>query len=214
MEQSITLYLSPLTTNSIKMRLICNALEIHVDYRIVELHKGEHHTPWFNKLNPESKIPVLIDEHITLTESNAILQYLATKYRSTLWPNTSIQQAKVLEMLFWQLNYFNSAVGTYAHTRVVLPEWGIKSRPISEAVEADFHQALSSLENILEHRTAIAGNHFTIADISVASHLIFAEQANMPIENYIATLDWLSRLEDLPWFLKTKDQLYQLLTVR
>ncbi|NRB38687.1 MAG: glutathione S-transferase family protein [Pseudomonadales bacterium] len=211
MTTPITLHLNPLTVNSIKMLLICNALEIDVDYKHIRLHKGDQRTHEFLKLNPDAKVPVLVDGDLTLTESNAILQYLAAKHHSPFWPSSVAEQAKVLKVLFWQSNYFNSALGPYAHRRVVMPQWGFDKRDITDEMEQDFHKALTALENILEQNPAVAGDNFTIADISVASFLIFAEEAGMPLNNYIATLDWLARLKDQPWFSHTQRQLKNVL---
>ena len=211
MTAAITLHLNPLTVNSIKMLLICNALEINVDYQHIRLHKGEQHTQEFLQLNPDAKVPVLVDGDLTLSESNAILQYLAAKHQSPLWPSSVAEQAKVLKVLFWQCNGFNAALGPYAHRRVVLPQWGFDQRAITDEMEQDFHKALTALENMLEQNPTLAGDNFSIADISIASFLIFAEEAEMPLNNYIATLDWLARLKDQPWFSQTQQQLKNLL---
>ena len=95
MNKPITLYLNPLTVNSIKMLLICNALEIDVNYQHVRLHQGEQRTAAFLQLNPDAQAPVLVDEGLTLTESSAILQYLAAKHQPSLWPESAVEQAKV-----------------------------------------------------------------------------------------------------------------------
>lgn len=211
MTTPITLYLNPLTVNSIKMLLICNALEIDVNYKHIRLHKGEQRTDEFLKLNPDAKVPVLIDGDLILSESNAILYYLAAKHQSSFWPSSVAEQAKVLKVLFWQSNNFNSALGPYAHRRVVMPQWGFDKRNITDEMARDFHKALIALENILEKTPAVAGENFTIADISIASFLIFSEEAGMPLDNYIATLDWLARLKAQPWFSHTQRQLKNVL---
>ncbi len=209
MNKVITLYLNPLTANSIKMLFICNALGINVEYQHVQLHKGEHHSDTFLKLNPEAKVPVLIDNALTLTESNAILHYLAAKHHSSFWPTLIAEQSQVLKVMFWQANDFSVGVGPYAHRRVVMPQWGFDKVVIAEKEEQKFHHALTTLETILEKRPALAGEVFSIADMSVASFMIFTGEAEMPMDNYTATLDWLARLKNQPWFKRTQQQLHQ-----
>lgn len=212
MIENIVLYINTLTANCIKIQLIANALELKVDYKFVQLHKAEQYSESFQQINPGSQVPVLVTPSFTLTESNAILHYLAAKRNSKLWPKDITHQSLVLKALFAQSDLFNSAVGAYAHRRVVLPHWGNNLFTIDDEMEIKFHKALSQVERQLEASPAIAGEQFTIADISLASFLIFYAEADMPIQNYIATLDWLARLEDEPWFRKTKNTLLDTLS--
>ena len=106
--QTMKLYINPLTVNNIKVLLLCNALEIEPELQVIALNKGEQRSDKFLAINPEGKVPVLQEGELLLNESNAILQYIAAKHQSTLWPSDLTEQAKVLRLLFWQSNYFNS----------------------------------------------------------------------------------------------------------
>lgn len=118
------LYINPLTVNSIKLLLLCNALEIAPEFQVIALNKEEQRSDKFLVINPEGKVPVLQEGELLLNESNAILQYIAAKHKSTFWPSDLTEQAKVLRVLFWQTNYFNSGVGPLTHRKVVMPFWG------------------------------------------------------------------------------------------
>jgi len=118
------IYINVLTVNSIKVLLLCNAQKIKVDFELIALNKGEQRKAAFLAINPDGKVPVLLDDELMLTESNAILHYLAAKVNSHLWPTTLVEQARVLRILFWQFNYFNSGVAPFAHRNVVMPFWG------------------------------------------------------------------------------------------
>ncbi|GCB76170.1 hypothetical protein scyTo_0018307 [Scyliorhinus torazame] len=75
----------------------------HVE-KPVALRKGEQRSPEFTKLNPMQKVPVIEDNGFVLTESVAILKYLATKYNvpQYWYPEDTMQRAKVDEYMAWQ----------------------------------------------------------------------------------------------------------------
>jgi glutathione S-transferase len=208
----LKLYSNPLTANGIKMRLILKAISIEAEVINLQLHKGEQKSSEFLKVNPAGKIPVLIDGVNTLTESNAILHYLANKHESTLWPSDNQQQSQVLAWLFWQSSVWTSAVSSFAHQRLVLPYWGFKGRDKmdSESIE-NFHRAAKHLDDSLRLKSALVGDQLSIADISLASYLIFSEQARIPLTPYVHLNHWLSHLNDFSWWTETRLELDRLL---
>jgi glutathione S-transferase len=121
MISELTLYSNPLTANGIKMSLLFNAINLVPNMVEMQLHKGEQKSPQFLQLNPDGKIPVLINDELVLTESNAILQYIANKYQSPLWPQKLAEQAQTLKWLFWQTSIWSNATSLFAHRRIVLP---------------------------------------------------------------------------------------------
>ncbi|MCJ8314079.1 MAG: glutathione S-transferase family protein [Saccharospirillaceae bacterium] len=212
MTKPIILYINSLTVNSIKMLLISRALNLNVEFRYIALNKAEHKTDFFIAINPEGKVPVLVDQDFVLTQSNSILQYLAAKHNSSLWPSDLKSQASILKILFWQSSYFNSSVGVISHRLVVLPHWGVKASKIDEVTFGHFHHAIAVLEKILSKTSAVAGEKISIADISIASYLMFAKQSHMPLEKYPAVLAWLTRLKKLNWFSQTQSELNNVLS--
>lgn len=212
MSQHLKLYSNPLTANGIKMRLILKAINIKAEVINLQLHKGEQKSPEFLKINPAGKIPVLIDDGNTLTESNAILYYLVNKYESTLWPSDNHQQSQVLTWLFWQSSVWASAVSSFSHQRLVLPYWGFKGRDeINLKMLEDFHRAAKHLDDSLHSKSALVGEQLSIADISLASNLIFCEQARIPLTPYVHLKHWLNQLDDFSWWSETRLELDQLL---
>ena len=99
---SSTLYFNPMTVNSIKISLLVNALNLAMHFEHVILHKANAKSDAFLKLNPTGKVPVLVDGDLLLTESNAILKYLAHKHDSSLWPSDAVLQAQILKWMFYQ----------------------------------------------------------------------------------------------------------------
>lgn len=221
MKADFTIYFNPITANSIKMQLLCNALDIKPDFKKIELHQGEQKSLQFLQLNPDGKIPVLVDGEHVLSESNAILQYLAQKYQSPLWPADLKAQSQALKWLFWQSNGWNEAIGAFAHRRVVLPHWGYGGREKLSPQRLDhFHRVMTKFDIALAGKQYLAGDHFlvgdsiTIADISIASFLIFAAEAQIPVGDYVNVSRWLEQLADTPWWQTTKQSLLEILSAK
>jgi len=213
MTPGLTLYFNPLTVNSIKVQLLCHALELEVNYRHIALAQGEHLTPKFLEVNPDGKVPVLVDGNLVLTESNAILQYLAHKHQSPLWPPGLIHQGQVLKWLFWQIGDWHKAAGAFAHYRVVLPHWDFGGqKQLTAQTLAEFHKAAARLELALIGKKALTGDIFTLADIAIGSYLIFAEEAQIPLEQYPQIRRWLAQLAGKPWWQQTRQTLTDILT--
>jgi len=206
------LYINPLTVNSIKVLLVCNALKITPEFEEIALNKNEQRSVKFLTINPEGKVPVLQEGELFLNESNAILQYITAKHQSTLWPSDLIKQAKVLRVLFWQSNFFNAGVGPLAHRKVVMPLWGFAAQKIDVEQMTKFHQAMDALEQLLKGSTFVAAETITIADISLAAYFIFADESEMPLEHYPITQAWLKTIVMQPWFSRTKAYLDNILT--
>src|SRR5262245_5454840 len=95
------LYIDPISTASRAVLAFCKAEQLGVTIRHVALLKGEHHQTAFGALNPNRMVPVLVDSDFVLTESTAILMYLARKHASRLYPNELRAQARVDELLSW-----------------------------------------------------------------------------------------------------------------
>lgn len=176
----IALYLHPLTVNSIKVSLLCHALEITPRIHKIELFKGEHKDAAFLALNPDGKVPVMVVDGVVLTESNAILQFLANKFDSSFWPEHSQLQAETLKWLFWQSSNWSSIVGPFGQYRVVMEHYGYGREVTAEQVQK-FHYTMKDMDQRLKGKSTLVGESLTIADISLGAFLMFAEQSEMPL---------------------------------
>ena len=73
------LYYHPMSPNVRRVRLAAAVLGLELDEQLVDFAKGEHKAPAFLALNPNGALPVLVDGDFALSESRAIMQYLASK---------------------------------------------------------------------------------------------------------------------------------------
>ena len=98
------LYMHPVSTTSRPVMQFIADNDIAADMQVVDILKGEHYEPAYSKINPNHLIPMLEDGDFRLTESAAILRYLAEKTGSPAYPKDLKQRARVNEVLDW----FNS----------------------------------------------------------------------------------------------------------
>ncbi len=209
---STILYLNPMTVNSIKTSLLVNALNLPMHFEHVILHKPNAKSEAFLKLNPTGKVPVLVDDNLVLTESNAILKYLAHKYSSPLWPSDAVLQAQVLKWMFYQGGDWNKTVGVFSHRRVVLPHWGFNQQQVLSPQQLlDFHDVLHQLDLALSGKNVLVGSEISIADICLGSYFMFAKESQMPLENFVNVRRWLSHLQNTSWWQQTAQSLKDIL---
>ena len=95
------LYMHPVSMTSRPVRLFIADSKIDCDQQLVDVMTGEHLQPPYGAINPNRLVPVLEDGDFRLTESSAILKYLADKIGSPAYPKDLKQRAKVNEMMDW-----------------------------------------------------------------------------------------------------------------
>src|SRR3979409_779884 len=100
------LYGFPPSPNTWKERAVAAQLGIPLDLELVDLTKPR--TPEYLALNPAGRTPTLVDGDFTLSESNAIMQYLAGRASSTLWPDDARARADITRWQSWQLAHWGS----------------------------------------------------------------------------------------------------------
>jgi glutathione S-transferase len=149
------------------------------DYQRIWLMKGEGHSPAFKAINPAGKIPVLIDGDITLTESAAIVMYVAEKFPDArLMPTDVAQRAEVFRWIFYIATEVEPHLWAIAQHRFALPE--DKRVPAVEPTCAwQLQRALRALEKSLTTHQFIAGGAFSVADILATHCMTWALSAKL-----------------------------------
>ena len=173
-----------------------------VELQLVDLMKGEHKTPEFVALNPNGKVPVLVDGDTKLWESNAIIQYLSTD--SPLWPPNK-SRYDIARWQFWGLAHWSPAIGKVVYERIVKPMVGA-GEP-DEAVIAqgtrDFERFAAVLDGHLERRDYLVGESFSLADIAVAADLSYAGPAGLSLDSFPNVARWYGSIEQRESWKKT-----------
>ena len=184
--------------NCYKVQLVCQLLNIDHQWIDVDILAGDTKSDDFLKKNPNGKIPLLeLDSGETLSESNAIINYLA--FGSDLYPNDRLAQARVLQ---WQFFEQYSHEPFIAVARFINKYLGLPADKADEyaAKQTRGHKALQVMEQQLAETPFLAGEKVTTADISLYAYTHVADEGGFELEAYPAIRAWLDRVAALPNF--------------
>ncbi|MCK0118956.1 glutathione S-transferase [Loktanella sp. F6476L] len=160
----------------------------------VDLGAGAHKSPEFLAMNPNGQVPVLEDGDVIVSDSNAILVYLARTYAPDWIPSTAIGEANV--QLWLTLAAGEIAFGTCAARLITV--FGAPLEPEFAAAVAT--KAMQKLEQGLVGRDWLVGDRPTIADVATYSYTAHAPEGNVSLAPYPNVRSWLDRFEALPGF--------------
>lgn len=173
------------------MRSLWAAEEIGIEYEHVPVHfADETKTPEYLAVNPNGRIPTLVDGDLVLFESMAINLYLAKKYDGGLQPKTEDDQARAVQWSFWGMTELEPLLMAIFLNRIMLPE-DQRDATAADAAEEQLGRPLKVLEAQLEGRDHILGGPFTIADLNVASVLSMATFTGVDLAKYPNVGRWL-----------------------
>lgn len=193
----ITLYGAP-NTRSLRASWMLEELQQEYDYRAIDFSKGDSQSPDYLALNPAGKIPALIDNDLTLTESAAILTYLGDKFPDKQLVPTAgtIARGQYEQWCYFALSEFEQPLWTMAKHKFALPK-PQRVAAIIPTAEWEFQKALAILSTGLGDRDFILGSEFSAADILLGQTLIWAKAFAQPI-NQANITDYSARLNTRP----------------
>ena len=204
------LYYHPLSSNSRRVLLTAHQLGLDLDFILVDLSAGDHRTPEYMRLNPNGKVPVLIDGPLCLWESHAIMQYLAdTCPRQDVYPTEISDRADVNRWLFWSATGFAAAAAPIIRERVskkVVAGLGAPDEQEIARGESLFAAAALVLDRHLDGKQWIAQDRLTLADLAVAAPLMHVEAAQLPIAEFRNIQRWFARVKSLDAWAKSGGQ--------
>jgi glutathione S-transferase len=164
-------------TRSIRARWMLQELGVDFEPISVNLFAGEGSRPEFLKLNPAAKIPVLVDGDLVLTESAAIVLYLAEKYRKFL-PTDARGRAEVNRWLLFTVTELEQPLWRIAKNKNLYPEEQRLAADIPLASE-DFRRMAAVAEEHMQERTFVVGDDVTVADFVLAYTLDWANEVKL-----------------------------------
>jgi glutathione S-transferase len=197
------LYYHPASTASRPVLLFAAESGIDLDLKLVDIFKGEHLQPAYRALNSNALVPMLEDGDFRLTESSAIMKYLADKIDSPLYPKGLQQRARVNERMDW----FNTQVSRdYCFGLVfaqLLPHHKRRSDE-AQAGTVQWGQERSKvwLQVLNDHilgpgHNYVCGDAITIADHFGAGLLTLGEVIGCDFTAYPYVQGWLARIKAL-----------------
>ncbi len=208
------LYYHPASTTSrIIMQFAANE-GVDLDYQVVDLMTGEHLKPAFAAVNPSCLVPVLEDGDFRLTESSAIVKYLADVKGSAAYPKDLRQRARVNELMDW----FNSNLYRDLGYGLVYPQvFPHHKRPSDEvqagtlawAKERSNHWLKLLDEKLLgADKRYLCGDKITLADYLGAEMVGLAELIGCKFTAYPNVERWLKTMKALPSWPKVHEVFY------
>jgi glutathione S-transferase len=192
------------TKTSRAMRSIWAAEEVGVDYEwIPTSFLKESKTPEYLALNPNGRIPALVDGDLVLFESMAINLYLAKTYGGKLYPSDSHDEARALQWTIWGMTELEPHLIPMLLHKLFLPE-DQRDPAIVAKTEAEIERPLAVLDAHLADREYLLGGDFSIADLNVAGALATAHVAEFDISKHENATRWMSRCTGRPSFARTQ----------
>lgn len=191
------LYSGKRSPNARKVRLLAAELGLPLDIVSPDFTKGELRSPEFLALNPNGKIPVLVDDGFVLWESCAILRYLADKRPERNLVPTDLQRRAVVDQwLFWWAAQCEPPLLRLVFERLVKPflKLGAGDEKLIAAAESDLARYLPILDKQLEGKDHIAGD-LSIADFAVAPWFESASSVGVTIDQYPNIARWYASLQ-------------------
>jgi glutathione S-transferase len=184
----------PASANCYKVRLLLAQLDLDYERVNVDIFGGDTLTDEFARLNPARMTPVLDTDDGPLPESGAILVHLAEG--TELLPDDPAVRAQVMRWLFYEQAEVQPGIA------------GLRFRLLTGRLDPDDPSvaarqetgaaALAVLDDHLREHPFLAGERYSIADISLYAYVHVAGDARFDLDAYPAVRDWIERVEATP----------------
>ena len=189
--------------NGYKVRLALANLKIDHEWIPVDLKGGEQKQDWFLKLNPNGKIPTLVDDDFSVWESNAILLYLGRKFAPNhLIPQDIKKLGMMLEWIMYEATTISKNIsGARFLTKYVPPEKLNKDELIK--YRKDAKRALKTINEHLSKNNFLAID-YSMADISCYGQIYTAPEGDVSLSEFQNIQAWMKRVESQPGYVEMR----------
>ncbi len=182
------------------VRTIWAAEEVGVAYELIPTSfMQDSKTPQYLAINPNGRIPALVDGDLVLFESMAINLYLAKTYGGKLYPSDPHDEARAIQWTIWGMTELEPQLIPMLLHKMFLPE---KERDpaIVKRTEIEVERPLGVLDEHLADREYLLGGDFSIADLNVAGALATANYSKFDYSKFENVSRWMSRCTGRPSF--------------
>jgi glutathione S-transferase len=167
------------------------------EHKNVDMRAKENKSEAFLKLNPNGKVPALVDGETILFESMAINFYLADKYKPELLGTTPEQRALSYQWSFWASSELQDPIIQVFIQKVFVPE-DKRSQAVIDENMAKLPAYFEILDNALASKTYLNGTSFSLADLNTQSVVSIAPHVGFDISKYKNVDLWLKAISDRP----------------
>jgi glutathione S-transferase len=197
------LYYHPISTTCRPIMMFAADAGIELEYQVVDLFKGEHMGQAHAAVNPSKLVPVLEDGDFRLTESSAILKYLAEKSGSPAYPQDLRKRARINERMDWLNTQFYRDFGyglvypqVFPHLKRPTDEQQSGTIAWGKERSQGWLQVLD--QNIIGNNDYLCGSEITIADYLGAAFLTMGEIVRCSYGPYPNISRWLAKIKARP----------------
>ena len=179
--------------NGYKIRLLLCHLNQPFQLHSIDIMKGESRTARFLAINPKGKIPVLqLEDGSFLSESNAIIFFLAEG--SQYLPDQRRLRADILQWLFFEQNFHEPNIASRRFLVRHVAAADRSEQTMAEKLRLGY-QALTVMEQHLQHNRFLVGNAYSIADIALFAYTHLADEGGYELSRYPGVVSWCERIE-------------------
>lgn len=199
---TLKLYYHPASTSSLPVLMFLAEAKVPYEGVLVDIMTGAQREPAFLALNPRGLVPVLVDDDFVLTESSAILKYLADKVESPTYPRDPRKRARINERMDWINTDVAREMGYHMIYPQLLPhharEAGVQESTVAWG-KSKCEQYLAVLDaSGIGDRRFLCGDELSIADFLAAEHFNLATHIGSSYAKYPNIARWLDTMRALP----------------
>lgn len=179
--------------NCLKVRWTADHLGVDYEWIDVDVLSGSTRTDGFLALNPNGQVPAMaLPDGRTLSQSNAIIVYLAGLHNSDLLPADLFKRAKVDEWLFWEQYSHEPSI---AARRFQMSFLGKRDDEIDPQLLIKGRRALGQMELALQSSPFLVGETITAADIALVAYTRVAHEGGFSLVEFPGVRSWVARVE-------------------
>ncbi|TWX65886.1 glutathione S-transferase [Colwellia demingiae] len=193
--------------NGIKIPIALEEMGLDYDVHPVDILKGEQHNDDFKKINPNSKIPALVDlngpgnSSHSIMESGAILLYLAEKSGKLMYQDP-VLRSETIQWLFFQSSAVGPMFGAFGHFHTYSKDACDHPYP-EERFANETKRLLKIIDERLENQDFIVGDEYSIADISIFPWVIWLDvfynaSEQLSLKSFTHLMQWLDVCKNRP----------------
>lgn len=211
------LYMHPVSMTSRPVRLFIAEKGLKVDEEVVDLFTGAHHQEPYASLNPNRLVPMIEDDGFRLTESSAILKYLAEKHNLPEYPKDLKARARVNEMMDWfNTNFYRDYAYGLAYPQLFPHHKRRSDEAHAATIEWGRENAKRWLQILNDHwigpdKPYLCGNEITIADYFGVGLITLGEVIRCDFGPYPNIRRWLDNMKKLKSWKPVNEHFYGLI---
>ena len=187
------IYGDPISGNCLKVRWTADLLGVSYDWIDVDVLSGYTRSEEFLAINPSGQVPaIVLPDGRSLSQSNAIVLYLASLYDSALVPKDLFERAKVNEWLFWEQYSHEPYIAVRRFQKAYL---GKSDSELDPRLLTNGKRALAQMSDQLSRTPFLAGENLTVADIALVAYTRVAHEGGFDLDEFPNLRSWVARVE-------------------